>query len=71
MSFLTLMLKYPAIRWANLIIGIFFAAFDLVFLGLCLFVWHSVGYEIVWCIAYLVCTTLVVWYAWNWPKQEA
>ncbi len=31
MSFLTLALKYPAIRWANLSIGIFFVVFDLVF----------------------------------------
>jgi hypothetical protein len=70
MSFLTLTLKNPAIRWANRIIGIFFAAFDLVFLGLALFVWRSAGYEIVWSIAYLVCTTLVVWYAWKWTNPE-
>ena len=70
MSFLTLTLKNPAIRWANRILGIFFAAFDLVFLGLALFQWHSAGYEIVWSMAYLVCTTLVVWYAWKWTKQE-
>jgi hypothetical protein len=70
MSFLTLTLKYPAIRWANRITGIFFAAFDLVFLGLALFQWHSAGYEIVWSMAYLVCTSLVVWYAWKWPNPE-
>jgi hypothetical protein len=70
MSFLTLTLKYPAIRWANRITGIFFAAFDLVFLGLALFLWRSAGYEIVWAIAYLVFTTLVVWYAWKWPNPE-
>ena len=70
MSFLTLTLKNPAIRWANRIIGIFFAAFDLVFLGLALFQWRSAGYEIVWSIAYLVFTTLVVWYAWKWPNPE-
>ena len=70
MSFLTLTLKNPAIRWANRIIGIFFAAFDLVFLGLALFLWRSAGYEIVWSIAYLVFTTLVVWYAWKWTIPE-
>ena len=70
MSFLTLILKCPAIRWANRILGLFFAAFDLVFLGLALFQWHSAGYEIVWSIAYLVCTTLVVWYAWKWTNPE-
>ena len=71
MSFLSLTLKYPAVRRVNLTIGIFFAVFDLVFLGLALFLWRSTGYEIVWSIAYLVFTTLVVWYAWKWPKQEA
>jgi hypothetical protein len=71
MSFLTLTLKYPAVRWANRIIGMFFAAFDLVFLALALFVWRSAGYEIVWSIAYLMFTALVVWYAWKWPMQEA
>ena len=70
MSFLTLILKYPAIRWANRILGLFFAAFDLIFLGLALFQWHSAGYEIVWSIACLVCTTLVVWTAWKWTNPE-
>ena len=70
MSALTLILKYSVSRWANRIIGIFFAAFDLVFLGLALFQWHSAGYEIVWSMAYLVCTTLVVWYAWKWTNPE-
>jgi hypothetical protein len=71
MSFLTLTLKYPAIRRVNLAVGVFFAAFDLVFLGLALFVWPSAAYEMVWSIAYLVCTALVVWYAWKWPRQVA
>ncbi len=71
MSVLTLIVNYPAIRWANLILGLFFAVFDLVFLGSCLFQWHSAGYEIVWAIAYLVCTMPVVWYAWKWPKPAS
>lgn len=37
MSFLTLILKYPAIRWANLTISLFFAAFHLISLALALF----------------------------------
>ena len=70
MSFLSLTLKYPAIRWANLSIGIFFVAFDLIFLGLTLFLWSFSAYETFWSIVYLVFTALVVWYAWKWPKQE-
>ena len=70
MSVLTLMLKYSVIRWANRIMGIFFALFDLVFLVLALFVWRSTGYEIVWSIAYLLFTIMIVWYAWKLPEQE-
>ena len=71
MSFLSLTLPYKANRWANLSIGIFFVAFDLVFLGLSLFLYKSPAYEIFWGIVYLVFVALVVWYAWKWPRQEA
>ena len=69
MSFLSLTLKDKANRWANLIIGIFFVVFELVFL---IFIYlPGAVYEIFWGIAYLVFAALVVWYAWKWPKQEA
>jgi hypothetical protein len=71
MSFLTLTIKSPAIRWANLAIGIFFVAFDSIFLGLTLFLWSFSAYETFWSIVYLVFTALIVWYAWKWLKQEA
>jgi hypothetical protein len=68
MSFLSLTLKDKANRWANLIIGIFFVVWELVFL---IFVYlPGPAYEIFWGIAYLVFAALVVWYAWKWPKQE-
>ena len=70
MSFLSLTLKDKANRWANRIIGIFFAAFDLIFLGLTLFLWPFSSYEAFWSVVYLVFTALVVWYAWKWPRQE-
>jgi hypothetical protein len=70
MCFLSLTLKDRANRWANRGIGIAFAAFDLVFLGLALFVWRPFGYETVWSIVYPTFTALIVWYAWRWPKQE-
>ena len=71
MSFLSLTLKDKANRWANRSIGIFFVAFDLIFLSLSLFVFQIVAYEIIWGIVYLVFTALVVWYAWKWPTQDA
>jgi hypothetical protein len=70
MSGLTLMLKSPASRWANRIIGIFYAILILAFEVLHLFVWRSAGYEIVWSTAQLVFALLVVWYAWKWTNPE-
>jgi len=70
MSFLSLTLPYKTNRWANIIIGIFFVGFEIVFLGSSLFLWHSPSYEIFWAIVYLVFAVLVVWYAWTWPTQE-
>ena len=69
MSFLSLTLKNKANRRANLSIGIFFVAFDLVFLGLTLFLWSFSAYETFWSVIYVVFTGLVVWYAWKWPTQ--
>jgi len=70
MSFLSLTLKDKVNRWANRIIGIFFVGFDLIFLIMLLFLWQGVAYEIIYYIVYLVFTSLIVWYAWKWPKQE-
>jgi len=69
MSVLSLTLKDKANRRANLSTGIFFVVWELVFL---IFVYSQAPvYELFWGIAYLVFVTLVVWYAWTWPKQEA
>jgi hypothetical protein len=71
MSGLTLTLKPPVSRWANRIIGIFYAMFILVFEVLHLFVWRSAGYEIIWSTAQLMFASLVVWYAWKWTNPES
>ena len=70
MSGLTLTLKSSMSRWANRIIGIFYAMFILAFEVLHLFVWRSAGYELVWSTAQLVFALMVVWYAWNWTNPE-
>ena len=69
MSALTLTLKYRVSRWANRIIGTFYALITLVFWVISL-VLRSAGYEIVWATAQLVCALLVVWYAWKWTIPE-
>lgn len=70
MCAVTLMVKSVASRWANRIVGIFYALITLAFEGLHLFVWHSIGYEIVWATAQSVFALLVVWYAWRWTNLE-
>lgn len=69
MSILTLTLKSPVSRWANRIIGIFYAMIILTFWVIA-FVSRLPGYEIVWATGQLVCALLVVWYAWRWTTQK-
>ena len=66
MLFLSLTLKYPVNRWANIIVGIFFVVINLI--GLSSYPW---GYDKFLIIVGLVFNLLIVWYAWKWPKQEA
>lgn len=70
MSFLSLTLKDKANRWANRVIGLFFALFDLVFLGWVLLGGGPFGYETLWSFVYLTFTGLVVWYAWRWSEKH-
>ena len=69
MSGLTLTLKSPVSRWANRIIGIFYAMIVSAFWVNAL-VSRLPGYEIVWATAQLVFALLVVWYAWKWSNPE-
>jgi hypothetical protein len=69
MSVLTLALKSPVSRWANRIIGIFYAMSSLAN-WVSAFVSRLAGYEIVWATAQLVFALLVVWYAWKWTNPE-
>ena len=69
MSVLTLTLKSPVSRWANRIMGIFYAVITLVYWVMDL-VSRSAGYELVWATGQLVFALLVVWYAWKWTNPE-
>lgn len=69
MVFLSLTLKAKPNRWVNIILGI-------LLIGLALFIsLSSIGdilaYGIFATIAEIVVLSLIVWYAWKWPKQEA
>jgi len=64
MVFLSLTLKRPLNRWANIIVAIFLFGFNLVgFSG------YTGVYDRFLIVVGLVFNLLTVWYAWRWPKQ--
>jgi hypothetical protein len=66
MLFLSLILKYKANRWSNLIAAIFFVILNIG--GLSSYPW---GYDKFLIIVGFVFNILIVWYAWKWSKEEA
>ena len=64
MIFLSVALKPNLNRWLNIIFGVIYTVIILITM------WFSAVY-LFFGIIEVVLTGLVVWYAWNWPKQEA
>ena len=62
MVFLSLTLTYPVIRWANIILGIFYS----VVMVVTMFMQGTWAYYIFFGIVEVVLTATIVWYAWNW-----
>jgi hypothetical protein len=65
MVFLSLTLKYPVNRWANIVIAVFFFVFNLIGLPT-----YPSAYDKFLIIVGLVFNVLTVWHAWKWPKPE-
>ncbi len=67
MVLLSLVLKYRANRWANIIVGTIktVAILSSMFFGP-----HPSLHYMFFGTIETVCTSLIVWYAWKWPKQE-
>jgi hypothetical protein len=67
MVVLSRVLKYRANRWANIIAGSIktVAVFSSIFVG------TPALYYIFFGTIEMVCTSLIVWYAWKWPNPEA
>jgi len=63
MVILSLTLKDKANRWANIIVGILWVGYDLMFLSSTL---ASPAYEIFYGIVYLIFSAMIVWHAWKW-----
>ncbi len=66
MGFLSLTLKFPVNRWANIILAIVLFVFNLIGLPT-----YPSAYDQFLIIVGLGFNILTVWYAWRWPKQEA
>ena len=60
MVVLTLTLKYPAIRWVNIIVAIFVVVFNLFGLP------YKGAYDNFLIAVSIVFNALTVWYAWKW-----
>ena len=60
MVVLTLTLRYPAIRWLNIVAAVFFVLFNLAGLP------YKGAYDNFLIIVSFVFNALTVWYAWNW-----
>jgi len=67
MVLLSRLLKYRANRWANMIAGVIHTAavFASIFVGEV-----PALYYIFFGTIEIVCTLLIVWYAWKWPNPE-
>jgi hypothetical protein len=60
MVVLTLTLSYPAIRWVNIIVAIFFVVFNIFGLP------YKGAYDNFLIIVSFVFNALTIWYAWKW-----
>jgi uncharacterized membrane protein YecN with MAPEG domain len=69
MVLLSRMLKYKANRWANIIAGVILTAAQ----ALSFFVGGTpriISSYTFFSTIEVVCTSLIVWYAWKWPNPE-
>jgi hypothetical protein len=66
MVLLSRVLKYRANRWANIIAGVIHTAA----VSLSMFVGKPALYYIFFGTIEIVCTSLIVWYAWTWTNPE-
>jgi hypothetical protein len=68
MILLSRVLKYRANRWANMIAGVIHTAA----VSASIFVGEAPAlYYVFFGTIEIVCTLLIVWYAWKWPNPEA
>ena len=64
MIFLSVALKRSLNRWLNMIFGVIYTVIILITM------WGGWAFYVFWGVIEVVLTGLVVWHAWNWPRQE-
>ena len=67
MVFLSIILKPSINKWLNIAFGIFFTTIMLLIAVNSITPWRT--FYVFLAIAESVITSLIVWYAWKWPKQ--
>lgn len=66
MVLLSRVLKYAANRWANIIVG----AIHTLSVLLSLFAGTPAPFYIFFAAIEIVCTLVIIWYAWKWPNPQ-
>ncbi|MBC7571987.1 MAG: hypothetical protein H7319_20005 [Spirosoma sp.] len=69
MIFLSVLLKPPFNRWLNIGMGVFFTLLMLLIAATSLTPWRI--FYVFYAITESIITSLIVWYAAKWPRQEA
>jgi hypothetical protein len=65
---LSILLKPTINRWLNIIFGLFYTAIMLLIAATSLEAWRA--FYVFLAIVESIITSLIVWYAWTWNKQE-
>lgn len=68
MVFLSIILKVPINKWLNICVGLFFTAIMILIAFTSLTPWRA--FYVFLAIVESIITSLIVWYAWKWPKEN-
>ncbi len=68
MVFFSLLLKPALSRWLNIVFGIFFTLIMVLIAVTSLTIWQI--FYVFLAIVESIITSLIVWYAWSWPKNS-
>lgn len=69
MVFLSVLVKPSINRWLNIIFGVFFTAIMVLIALASITYWRT--FYVFFALLEVAITSLIVWYAWRWPKVKA